>query len=85
MFNHDPLTHLSMLLVPALWFVLFRTRIGIILRAAGEREDMLFACDVNPRLVRYAAVLAGGFLAGIGGAQLSVAYTHSWVENMTAG
>lgn len=85
LFNHDPLTYLSMLLVPALWFVLFRTRIGIILRAAGEREEVLFAYGVNPRLVRYAAVLAGGFLAGIGGAQLSVAYTHSWVENMTAG
>jgi len=68
-----------------LWYVIFRTRLGVILRAAGEREEVLFASGINPKLVRYLAVLAGGFLAGIGGAQLSVAYTHSWVENMVAG
>jgi len=85
LFNHDPLTYLSILLVPLLWFVIFRTRIGIMLRTAGEREEVLFASGINPKLVRYLAVLAGGFLAGIGGAQLSIAYTHAWVENMTAG
>lgn len=85
LFNHDPLTYLSLLLVPVLWYVIFRTRLGVILRAAGEREEVLFASGINPKLVRYLAVLAGGFLAGIGGAQLSVAYTHSWVENMVAG
>ncbi|URN95927.1 MAG: ABC transporter permease [Candidatus Pristimantibacillus lignocellulolyticus] len=85
LFNHDPLTYLSLLLVPLLWYVIFRTRLGVILRAAGEREEVLFASGINPKLVRYLAVLAGGFLAGIGGAQLSVAYTHSWVENMVAG
>lgn len=85
LFNHDPLTYLSILVVPCLWFLLFRTRIGIMLRAAGEREEVLFASGINPQLVRYLAVLAGGFLAGVGGAQLSVAYTHSWVENMTQG
>ena len=85
MFNHDPLTYLSFILVPLLWYMLFRTRIGVILRAAGERDDVLFASGINPIVVRYAAVLAGGFLAGLGGAQLSIAYTHSWVENMVAG
>ncbi|WP_274520398.1 ABC transporter permease [Paenibacillus beijingensis] len=64
---------------------MFRTRLGIMLRAAGEREEVLFASGINPKLVRYLAVLAGGFLAGVGGTQLSVAYTHSWVENMTQG
>ncbi|GGG17114.1 ABC transporter permease [Paenibacillus abyssi] len=85
LFNHDPLTYLSFLLVPLLWFVLFRSRIGVILRATGEREEVLFANGINPKLVRYAAVLAGGFLAGVGGVQLSVAFTHSWVENMVQG
>lgn len=85
LFNHDPLTYVSFALVPLLWFVLFRTRLGVIVRAAGEREDVLFASGFNPKLVRYGAVLAGGFLAGLGGAQLSIAYTHSWVENMVQG
>ena len=39
----------------------------------------------RPKLVRYLAVAAGGFLAGVGGTQLSVAFTHSWVEGMTSG
>ncbi|MFS0725466.1 ABC transporter permease [Paenibacillus sp. 1P07SE] len=85
LFNHDPLTYLSFILVPLLWYLLFRTRLGVILRATGEREDVLFASGINPQLVRYAAVLAGGFLAGVGGVQLSVAFTHSWVENMVQG
>lgn len=85
LFNHDPLTYISILLVPSLWFVLFRTRIGVILRAAGEREEVLYASGLNPRAVRYMAVLAGGFLSGLGGAQLSLAFTHSWVENMVQG
>jgi ABC-type uncharacterized transport system permease subunit len=85
LFNHDPLTYLSFILVPLLWYVLFRTRLGIILRAAGEKEDVLFASGINPLLIRYIAVMAGGFLAGLGGAQLSIAFTHSWVENMVQG
>ncbi|MBD2847076.1 ABC transporter permease [Paenibacillus sp. IB182496] len=85
LFNHDPLTYLSILLVPLLWLLLFRTRLGVIVRAAGEREEVLLAAGINPQLVRYAAVLAGGFLAGVGGVQLAVAFTHSWVENMVQG
>jgi simple sugar transport system permease protein len=85
LFQHDPLTYISFLLVPLLWFLLFRTRVGVILRATGEREEVLHANGLNPLLIRYAAVMAGGFLAGLGGAQLSIAYTHSWVENMVQG
>lgn len=85
LFRHDPLTYLSMALVPVLWFLLYRTRWGVILRASGEREEVLFASGLNPRIIRYAAVTAGGFLAGLGGTQLSVAYTHTWVENMAQG
>lgn len=85
LFNHDPLTYLSYALVPLLWYVLYRTRLGIVLRASGEREEVLYASGSNPYLVRYLAVMTGGFLAGLGGAQLSLAYTHSWIENMMAG
>jgi ABC-type uncharacterized transport system permease subunit len=84
-FQHDPLTYISFILVPALWYFLFKTRRGIILRATGEREDAVYANGLSPKFIRYLAVLAGGFLAGVGGAQLSIAYTHTWVENMTQG
>ena len=85
LFEHDALTYLSFALVPLLWLFLFRTRWGVILRATGEREEVVFAYGVSPNLVRYLAVAAGGFLAGLGGAQLSIAYTSTWVENMTQG
>lgn len=85
LFRHDPLTYVSYLLVPVVWFLLFRTRLGVILRAVGERDEVVYAYGISPQLVRYLAVMAGGFLAGIGGAQLSVSFTHSWVEGMTSG
>jgi len=85
LFQHDALTYLSCLVVGVLWFLLFGTRWGVILRATGEREEVVYAYGVSPQMVRYLAVVAGGFLAGLGGAQLSIAYTSTWVENMTQG
>lgn len=85
LFRHDMLTYISFLLVPLLAFVLFRTRLGVVLRATGEKEEVVFAYGMRPQTIRYLAVTAGGFLSGVGGAQLAIAYTHTWVENMTAG
>jgi ABC-type uncharacterized transport system permease subunit len=84
-FNHDPLTYLSYLAGPAVWWLLYRTRPGLILRAAGERQEVLAAYGHSPLRVRYLAVCGGGALAGIGGAQLSTAYANAWFENMTQG
>ncbi len=84
-FNHDPLTYIGYLLVPAIWFFLFRTRWGLSLRAVGESRSTAFSTGRNPALIAYGAVFFGGLMSGLGGAQLSVAYTHFWVENMTQG
>jgi simple sugar transport system permease protein len=54
-------------------------------RGAGERPEVLAAYGHSPLLIRYLAVVAGGMFAGIGGAQLSTAYTNAWFENMTQG
>jgi general nucleoside transport system permease protein len=85
LFDHDILTYLSLLLAGALWYVVFRTRTGMKLRAAGERPDVLHTFGVSPTVVRYGAVLFGGALAGLGGAQLSTAFTLNWSEGMTVG
>jgi len=85
LFNHDPLTYLSYLAGPAVWWLLYRSRPGLILRAAGERQEVLAAYGHSPLRVRYLAVVGGGALAGIGGAQLSTAYANAWFENMTQG
>jgi general nucleoside transport system permease protein len=85
LFNHDPLTYLALLMAPAIWWVLWRTRPGLLVRAAGEREEVLVATGHSPRLVRVFAVCAGGMLAGIGGAQLSTALALNWSEDMIQG
>lgn len=85
LFQFDPLVYLSILLVPILWFILYRTQWGITLRSVGESPATADALGVNVFRVRYAAVIFGGLMAGLGGAYLSVVYTPAWIENMTAG
>jgi ABC-type uncharacterized transport system permease subunit len=84
-FDHDPLTYLAFVLGPVIWWLMFKTRWGLQLRAVGESVDAAFAAGINPKRIQYMAVIAGGALAGLGGAQLSLAYTQSWVEGMTNG
>jgi ABC-type uncharacterized transport system permease subunit len=85
LFQHDPLTYLSFVLVPVAWFVLQRTGVGLLVRGAGERSEVLATYGHDVRRIQYLAVVTGGFLAGVGGAQLSTAYANSWFENMTQG
>jgi ABC-type uncharacterized transport system permease subunit len=84
-FKQDLLTYLAYVLVPVLWWFLFRSRWGIVLRASGERAEVLAAYGHKVKPVQYAAVIVGGMFAGLGGAQLSTAYTNAWFENMTQG
>jgi len=85
LFCQDPLVYLSFVLVPVLWFVLFKTRVGISIRSVGESPATADAMGVNVHRVRYLCVLWGGVLAGLGGAYLSVVYAPAWIEGMTAG
>ena len=85
LFQQDPFVYLSFAAVPIAWYVLYRTRWGLEIRAVGERPEAADAMGVDVARVRYACVTAGGILAGLGGAFLSTAYTSMWIENMTAG
>ncbi|HWD24509.1 MAG TPA: ABC transporter permease [Acidimicrobiales bacterium] len=84
-FDHDPLVYASYVLVPLVWWALFRTRVGLVLRATGERPEVVSVAGLRPELVQIAAVTLGAALAGIGGAQLSVGYVDSWFNDMTNG
>jgi simple sugar transport system permease protein len=84
-FKHDPLVYASYVLVAVVWFLLFRTRVGLTLRACGERPEVVAAAGRRPDRIRMAAVIAGAALGGIGGAQLSVAYVDNWFDDMTNG
>lgn len=79
------LTYLGMVLALLLWLLLFRTRWGVVIRSVGENPATADALGINVTLVRYLCVVFGGFLAGVGGGYLSVAYRPSWTEGMTAG
>jgi ABC-type uncharacterized transport system permease subunit len=85
LFRFDIMVYLSVLLVPVLWFVLYKTRLGVTLRSVGENPSAADALGVNVTLVRYSAVVFGGMMAGIGGSYLSISYAPAWIEGMTAG
>ncbi len=85
LFQHDPLTYLSILAAVGAWWALRRTQAGLRLRAAGERPEVLSTFGSSPQRVRFVAVVVGGGLGGVGGAQLATAFTRNWSENMTAG
>lgn len=84
-FGHDALAYLSMLVAAFTGWWLTRTRIGLVVRAVGEDHVAAHALGYPVLLVRCACVLYGGFLAGLGGAYLSVFFTPLWAENMTGG
>ncbi len=84
-FQHDLLVYASYVLVGLIWWILQRTRIGLVLRACGERPEVVAVAGRRPDRVQMGAVIIGGALGGIGGAQLSVAYVDSWFDNMTNG
>ncbi|MCD6443959.1 ABC transporter permease [Candidatus Bathyarchaeota archaeon] len=84
-FRQNALTYLSYLLAASLWFIMFKTRIGVCIRMTGENPRAADTMGVNVFKLRYLCTLLGGALAGLGGAYLSIAYTPAWIEGMTAG
>lgn len=85
LFQQNGLVYASYLLIPLAWFFLFKTRPGLHLRAAGENPATADAMGLNVYGIRYLYTLAGGILAGLGGAALSLAYTPGWSDEMTKG
>ncbi|WP_136657345.1 ABC transporter permease [Nitratireductor sp. XY-223] len=84
-FNQDIIFYLSILSVVGVSWFLFRTRIGLQLRAIGDSHGSAHALGISVIKTRYLAVMFGGVCAGLAGAQLSLVYTPQWVENMSAG
>jgi simple sugar transport system permease protein len=85
LFNHNVMVYLVFLLVGVAWVVLYRTRFGLALRAVGERPDAVDTRGLNVTALRYASLMIGGALAGLGGAYLPLADLGIFWTQMTAG
>ncbi len=83
--GHFLLTYIAFLLVPISWWVLFRTRFGLRLRAVGENPSAVDTAGISVVRLRYSAVLIGGILCGLGGAYMSIAMNAGFVKGMSAG
>ncbi len=84
-FSQDLLVYLTYLIPVLMWIFLYNTRFGLSLRAAGEYPAAATAAGLNVVGYRWLGVLVGGFFMGLGGAYLSLAYTHLWTNNLTGG
>ena len=83
--RHDALVWLAAALVPASWWLMYRTRFGLRLRAVGENPAMVDAAGISVAWLRYRAVMLAGALCGIAGTYLTLAQNASFSPNMTAG
>lgn len=83
--GHSPLVYLSWLAVAGLAVLLHRHRWGLRLRGVGERPEAAASLGIDVTRYRYGAILAGGALCGLGGAQLALGTVTLFSENMTAG
>jgi simple sugar transport system permease protein len=85
LFSLNPLVYLAFFTVYLVWWFLFKTKQGLILRAIGDNHDAAHAIGHNVVRYRVIAILFGGAMAGIGGACLSLVQVPIWGEDMTAG
>jgi simple sugar transport system permease protein len=85
LFQHTALVYLAIALVPLCTFFLFQLRAGLQLRAVGERPHAAETLGISVRKVRVLALAMEGVLAGIAGSYLSLAYSNTFIEGMSAG
>jgi len=85
LFKQHPMVYIGVALMLALVWMLYKTRIGLVLRSVGESPESAHALGYPVRRIRLLAVMAGGALCGLAGAYISTVYTPLWVEGMTAG
>lgn len=84
-FTQNALVYFALIMVPVFWIFLFRTRLGLSIRAVGERPDAVDTRGLSVSGLRYLAIVIGGAMAGIGGAYFSIANLGIFWTNMTAG
>ena len=85
LFAQGPFFYISIFLALASWFLLERTRLGIQIRSTGENPKATETQGINVFKLKYLSVIIGGGFSALAGAHLSISYSKSWIEGMTAG
>jgi len=85
LFSQSPFFYLAILLALIAWFFLEKTRLGIQIRSTGENPKATETQGINIIRIKYLCVLIGGGFSALAGAHLSISYSKSWIEGMTAG
>ena len=85
LFQHTVLVYLSLLLVPVIGFLLFHTRFGLQLQAVGEYPQAAETLGISVVWMRSLALVVEGLLGGMAGSYLSLAYSNTFIEGMSAG
>lgn len=78
LFNHSLIVYASLLAIPLLWYFMFQSRQGLILRAVGENPEACWARGIRPRMVQTLYTVLGGALVGLAGAAYSLAIKPGW-------
>ena len=83
--GHNILVYIAFLAVPLTWWIVYRTRFGLRLRAVGENPAAVDTAGISVTRLRYSGVLICGIFAGIAGAYLAIAQSANFSPNMSAG
>jgi ABC-type uncharacterized transport system permease subunit len=78
-------TYLAYLIIPTLWFILFKTRLGLRARSVGEHPLAADTVGINVAVTRFWWVTFGGLVAGLGGAALTIGAVGAFGRNMSGG
>jgi len=83
--GHSILTYVSFLFVILVWILLYKTSLGLRIRAVGENENAADSVGVSVIKIKYIAIMLSGALSGFGGAYMSMYYSQSWNTGIVAG
>lgn len=84
-FSHDVMVYVAIAMIFISYWVLSKSKLGLIIRAIGESPSAASAIGYPVRMIRTLVILYGGAMAGLGGAYLALAYTPLWAEGLVAG
>lgn len=83
--GHNIFTYLAFLFTFLVWFLLFRTKLGLRMRAVGQNPKAAESVGINPRVIYTVAFAIAGFVGSFGGMFLSMGYQNFFIRNITAG